>query len=77
MFVQFLIIDFVGLFADQADRMLPRKLNCIQSILTGFSSFNLDVCGRFVSLLGKMLREIDQAEACITAIKCLGYLCRK
>lgn len=57
--------------------MLPRKLSCIQSVLTGFSSFNLTVCSRFVPLLGNLLRAVDNVDACFTAIKCLGFLCRK
>lgn len=60
-----------------SEKVVVLKLNCIQSVLTGFSSFNVDICSRFVPLLGKLLRDVDQSETCFTAIKCLGYLCRK
>lgn len=59
------------------DSMLPDKINCILSVLTGLSSFSHEICSRFVPHLGKLLRTIDQSEVSFTAIKCLGYLCKK
>lgn len=57
--------------------MLSEKVSCILSVLTGLSSFNHDICSRFVPLLGRTLRTIDLSEVSFTAIKCLGYLCKK
>lgn len=57
--------------------MLPEKVNCVMSVLTGMSSFSPEICTRFVPLLGRMLRTIDHNEVSFTAIKCLGYLCKK
>lgn len=57
--------------------MLVDKINCVQSVLAGFSSFNHEICSLFVPHLGKILRAIDHNEVCFTAIKCLGYLCKK
>lgn len=73
----FLIFCFTNNFPVENDRMLPKKINCIQSVLTGVSSFNTEVCSQFVPLLGKILRTIDHSDVCFTAIKCLGYLCKK
>lgn len=70
-----LFINFFDLVDD--DHMLSRKLSCIQSVLTGFSSFNMNICSQFVPLLGKLLREVENVDVCFTSIKCLGFLCRK
>lgn len=64
-------------FLVQNDSMLSEKVNCILSVLTGLSSFSQEICARFVPHLGKILRSIDHSEVSFTAIKCLGYLCKK
>lgn len=65
------------LFTVRNDSMLSDKVNCILSVLTGLSSFSSEICARFVPHLGKILRSIDHSEVSFTAIKCLGYLCKK
>lgn len=68
------LFDF---FAVHNDSMLPEKISCILSVLTGLSSFSQDICSRFVPHLGKILRLVDHSEVSFTAIKCLGFLCKK
>lgn len=69
-----LTLTFVSV---QNDSMLADKVNCILSVLTGLSSFSVEICSRFVPHLGRILRTIDHSEVSFTAIKCLGYLCKK
>lgn len=64
-------------FPVRSDAMLAEKVTCILSVLTGLSSFSQEICSRFVPLLGRTLRAIDNIEVSFTAIKCLGYLCKK
>lgn len=61
----------------QNDSMLAEKVNCVLSVLTGLSSFSQEICARFVPHLGRILRTIDHSEVSFTAIKCLGFLCKK
>lgn len=57
--------------------MLPDKISCLLGVLTGMSSYNHEICARFVPQLGKILRMTNDSEVSITSIKCLGFLCKK